>query len=398
MVCHAGAMPTGLFGRIACHPVGVGRNEHEDRLTEVLAAVIDHHECPDLAQFLVSRWIQLELDSEHHVPGAELRELRDRLQDGDWDCEVKTQTWVAVDGGWRRPDLLLLFSRVGERGIAVCVEVKDGTRPHTNQLHAYATWLSELHAAQNLVVLVAPRASYPFPQDQVPDDVPQVSWQQTTRILRDYRDDRERSDAAELLIAELLLYLKEEGLMPIDRVTPEHLVAIAHHKEAFDALEEVYAAADAFVWNARGGAPPPDHHKTYGQEGPGLQYWWHHTWPSEASGPIADWFLGWAVFRDSSRAFYDGRPGVPRIAAGASAVRDAAGTLGELAPATKDRLAKDRFHLLGQDDMKVSKRERIWRFTYPEDVIQGSSLEEQGAAVGRWVNDAFEKVHTILAG
>jgi hypothetical protein len=384
-------MPTGLFGRIARHPAGVGRNEHEDRLTEILAAVMDHHECPDLAQFLVTRWIEPQPGSDRLLAGVEkLSELSDRLQDGDWDCEVKTQTRVAVDGERRRLDLLLLFRKPEERSIVVCVEVKDGTKPHTYQLQAYAKYLNELDAAQTLIVLVAPRASYPFPEDQVPPHVPQVSWQQTTRILRDYPA---RSDAAALLIQELLLYLKEEGLMPIDRVTPEHLVAIAHYK-AFDALEEVYAAADAFVCNECAAAPPADHYGTYGNE-PNLQSWWNHSLTIPASDPIARWDLGWNVFRDSPRLFYDGRPGVPRITAGASADW---GTLSTLAPTMKDRLANAGFHLLGRGDAKPANTlERIWRFIYPEDVIQGSTAEEQGRALGRWVIDAFEQVQTILA-
>ena len=181
-----------------------------------------HDLCPDLAKYVVSRWIELELDSDRDAAELDHSGLRDRLQDGDWDCEVKTQTWVAVDGEIRRPDLQLMFRRDRERGIAVCVEVKDGTAPHTNQLQKYTKYLGELEATHTLVVLVAPRASYPFPENQIPRDVAQVSWQQTTRILRDYLDYRARSDAAKLLICELLLYLQEEGLMPIDRVTPEH--------------------------------------------------------------------------------------------------------------------------------------------------------------------------------
>ena len=375
--------------------MGVGRNEHEDRLTEILAGVMAHDLCPDLAKYVVSRWIELELDSDRDAAELDHSGLRDRLQDGDWDCEVKTQTWVAVDGEIRRPDLQLMFRRDRERGIAVCVEVKDGTAPHTNQLQKYTKYLGELEATHTLVVLVAPRASYPFPEDQIPRDVAQVSWQQTTRILRDYLDYRARSDAAKLLICELLLYLQEEGLMPIDRVTPEHLVATAHHKEAFDALEEVYAAADTFLCNGEWADPLPDHYKTYGQ-GPS-QSWCRHSWTIPPSGSTAGWFLGWAVFRDSARMFYDGSPGVPRIAAGASALAEEPGTLKALAPATKDRLAHVQFQLLGRDDTKESKRERIWRLIYAGDVIQGSSVEEQGRALSRWVKDAFEQVQTILA-
>jgi hypothetical protein len=219
-----------LFGRIARHPVGLARNASEDRLTEIFAAVLEHPACAGLAEFLTSGWIEavLKFDQPGTIPGLSL--VRGELKAHDWLCDVETQVSITVEGQRRRPDLLLRFSRSDARDILICVEVKHGTRPHTKQLEAYAKDLAcRPDVAHTLVVLVAPRAAfYSFPDDQVPSYVAQISWEETARLLGAYHP-RPTSEASELLVGELRNYLNEEGLMDPERVTPEHLVAIAHH-------------------------------------------------------------------------------------------------------------------------------------------------------------------------
>jgi hypothetical protein len=100
------------------------------------------------------------------------------------------------------------------------------------------------------------------------------------------------------------------------------------------------------------------------------------------------------VFRDSTENFSDGKPGVPRIAAGASA---AWGTLERLPPAVKEHLAEARFRLIGKGDLSGNTAERIWRLVYPEDVLAGASLKDQGEVLARWLTAGFEEVEAILA-
>jgi hypothetical protein len=68
-------------------------------------------------------------------------------------------------------------------------------------------------------------------------------------LLGEWTTDR-RIDR--FLVGEFLDYLREENLMDPDRVSPEHLVAFAHHTEAFEALGLVCDEAAVFVganWN-----------------------------------------------------------------------------------------------------------------------------------------------------
>jgi hypothetical protein len=243
------------LGRIARHPLGLGRDAAEDRLTEVFAAVLEHPACAGLAQFVTSGWVNAALKFHASDAILGLSQLLGELQAHDWLCDVETQVSITVEGQRRRPDLQMRFSRADARDILVCVEVKRGTRPHTKQLEAYAKHLERQVHATALVVLVAPRASYPFPEHEVPSYVPQLSWEETARILGDYQPT---SEASELLVRELRNYLNEEGLMDPERVTPEHLVAITHHQAAFKALAQVYEIADEVICRNRT-APPPEH-------------------------------------------------------------------------------------------------------------------------------------------
>ncbi len=148
--------------------------------------------------------------------------------------------------------------------------------------------------------------------------------------------------------------------MDPERVTPEHLVAIAHHQEAFEVLAMVYEIADEVIRRGRP-APPPEHSDSYGTHEK-LQTWWSHSPTVAATYALTNWELGWMVFRDSAVLFPDGKPGVPRITAGASAPW---GTLETLPSSVKEQLAEARFQLIGRGDLSGNTAERIWRLVYP---------------------------------
>lgn len=377
-------MSRGLFGRIARHPLRAGRDEREDRLTEVVAAVLGHPACADLGQFLVAGWLDVTLPPDDWAASHSVGEIREAFRRDDWVCEIRTQISVTVEQQQRRPDLELRFTRPESQPVLVYVEVKHGTDPHTHQLEAYVADQANRSAALALVFLVAPRASYPFAPDQIPMSVPQLTWEATSALLRLYRPS---SPVSRLLVDELLIYLREEGLVDPERVTPEHLVAVAYHAEAVAALERVYELADLAV---AGGwaAPPPGHSGRYGTE-----TWWTYP-PRPPDVPhLGRWELAWHVFRESTQLFPDGRRGVPRIAAGAAADW---GTLHTISSSTKDRLASEGFQLFEKGDLRGNTRERIWRLAYPEEVLAGASLDAQGRALGQWVAKAFSDVQTTL--
>jgi hypothetical protein len=374
-----------LIGRIARHPSRPGRDEREDRLTEVFASVLDHPECSGLAQFVVEQWLRDELRNDDVVERDRFERLVEQFGQGDWQCRVRTQVFSTIEEQNRRPDLELRFSRRGSRDILVCVEVKHGTAPHTRQLHAYVAAQAKQASAEGVVVVLAPRNAYLFPDNEIPASVPQLRWQDTAVIVGSYQT---RSVVAEFLVRELQSYLSEEGLMDPDRLTPEHLVAFDHHKEAFSALSLVCEQADAYVVRAWA-RPDPDYSGYSAGE-----TWW--VYPLSPKGPsVAQaWKFAWHLFEDSTRIFRDGRAGAPRFAAGASAAR---GELMTLPASKRDALRDGDFELLSKPELKYGEYDYVWRLAYPVEVVVGSSIQTQGQALGRWMVDSFQRAATALA-
>jgi len=377
---------TTLFGRLARHPRTLGREEGEDRLTEVLAAVLDHPACIGLAQWVVRGWLEAGLNGQKHGDVARHKRLLDSLATEDRACTIRTQFFVTAAGRKRRPDLELRFATPGEADIVIWVEAKLGSKPHTRQLYDYAiAQRVEADLSDAVVVLVAPRADYArFSDDEIPDDVPQPTWQYTASLLSAFEA---RTSTARFLVSELQNYLREERLMDPEKLTPEHLVAFAHHTEAVEALRMICEQADAYVtelWTR----PGQDHTDTR----------WGETWhlyPSHRAGdpPVSDWTFAWSLFPDSSQYFRDGRNGVPRLVAGANAQPGELQTVGDLA---RTQLRKDGFQLLAKGGMWSGKGDKIWRLAYPEDVLAGSSIKAQGDALGAWIVESFEQARAAL--
>lgn len=258
-------MDPGFFGRIARHPRRLDRDEAEDRLTEVFAAVAAHSECQGLETFVVCGWLEDALA--HSTPGrAGLEALLVELTRNDSELvAVSTQVQILAGGRRRRPDLELVFSTPSGE-VVIWVEVKHGTAPHSGQLADYVLALAqqERRIARGAVLLVAPRADCPsFPAAEIPETVPTLTWQRTALRLRAYAPP---GPVAAFLIDELCDYMREEQLMDPSLMTPEHFSAFEFHADAFAALEPICAVADAAV--ARQWQPPddPNYHDTYGSD------------------------------------------------------------------------------------------------------------------------------------
>jgi hypothetical protein len=376
-----------LFARIARHPLRTGRDAREDRLTEILAAVLDHPGCASVAPALAAAWLT---EGAGLDPAGELSHLgpfADALSSSsDWTCEIRTQTRINVEQRSRRPDLELYFTRPGQLGMALCIEVKHGTAPHTNQLWDYLEDLENNSSLRHrAVLLVAPRASYPFPDSsQIPPRVAQLTWERTASVLRSLQP---KASPGDFLITELCAYLKEEGLMDPDRVTPEHLVALNHHAEALEAFRLVCDAADAFVqqnWTR----PDAGHADHYGED----ERWWGYPPTKPDSEMLRAWDFSWSVYM-RSQIFLDGRKGVPRLAAGLGAEFGAMQTLDA---SVTSRLREADFVLYGKRNLRNNSRDRIWRVAYPDEVLAGGTLEDQGQAMGRWIVNAFEDVQQAM--
>ena len=64
---------------------------------------------------------------------------------------------------------------------------------------------------------------------------------------------------------------------------------------------------------------------------------------------------------------------------------------------TADRLTGAGFKLLRKSDLLSNPWDRVWKRAYPDELVAGASLRQQGDAVGRWVVESFEQLNDILA-
>jgi hypothetical protein len=134
--------------------------------------------------------------------------------------------------------------------VVVWVEVKHGASPHEQQLDNYLNDIVSLNARAHAVVLLAPRQSYPF-EPSPPAPVVRCTWQDTASNLH---PRRHRPAEQGFLVRELASYLREEGLMDAEAITPVHLVALAERERAEEAVARACEIASAFIartWNDR---------------------------------------------------------------------------------------------------------------------------------------------------
>ncbi|HYB27843.1 MAG TPA: hypothetical protein VEF89_14590 [Solirubrobacteraceae bacterium] len=217
--------------------------------------------------------------------------------------------------------------------------------------------------------------------------MPRLTWQQTAALLATYATSTE---VGTFLVDELCQYLREEGLMDPGRITAEHLVAFSHHKEAFEALDLMCSAAIAQIAEMWAPLAPEQYGSRYGSS----VSWWMFPTCRPGGTPVEGWEFDFDLYRDSSSIFRDGRAGVPVFTVGTSGEP---GTLSALDPPTADELTNARFHLLPKQLLVGGPWDRIWRRGYPDELLAGTTLQEQGHALARWAVDAFEELHDILA-
>jgi hypothetical protein len=278
------------------------RNAREDRLTGICAAVFDSPQCAGLAHAVALGWLERATEQTGLPNPDTVRTIRDLLADPklSWSCRTRTQLRLDTDNGARRPDLELRFSGKGPEGdtklVVLWIEVKHGTPPHTQQLKAYADGQVELqHAA---VLLLAPREQIPtFDPGEIPDEVPRLTWEETAELVKRYQPS---NAVGGFLVDELCMYLREEGLMDPDQLTPVHLVALANHHEAVRALEHLCHIADEDVssrWNAQ------DSHDWWPKHGnPSVSWWTYPTHSLENKIPLNSgaWYCEWQLVRNAA--------------------------------------------------------------------------------------------------
>ena len=386
---------TGFIARIARHGVSTDRDQREDRLTEICAALFEDPHCRGLAWHVVMQWLEAAENKGVGECGRKLAATRSLLarEPDSWSCTVRTQVRSIVEDHVRRADLVLSFTRSVEaelQEVVICVEVKHGTGPHDGQLAAYQRWLEDRGHVNAAVVLVAPRADYRwFAACELPVEVPRLTWQQTAKAIGGYATGNEVGD---FLIGQVCDYLAEEGLVDPDVITPLHLVVLAQRSRADEAIARACDIASDYVcreWDTR-----RDRFELWGKPQLGLGYW--EIYPAARKGNAPrDWTPAWWDWnlRESDASLPDSRGSVPVFTAGLCAERGNAIARGPEGTRWLTDLNIPPGDM-GKRFVPVSDtHERLSRIAYPEEILVGRTLQQQGESLGAWIVAAYEALY-----
>lgn len=363
----------------------------EDRLTEILAAVLER--VPEVGPLLARAWTA---PSQESAAAREIAVSNTSLAHSALATlplrSVRTQH---TTGKGKRPDLVLRFGprrQPTREDVVIWVEDKLDANPHEMQLTNYCKELpQDVHAAA--VVLLAPRSSLPYTvPEPVPESVFQRSWQEAGRQILKLCDNE--ADPVKLfLLRELIAYMREENLTDLEAIRPEHLVSLAYASQADAALERICEEASGLIEKGWDRAPddfesrPRLKTKTPAY---GWDYWesWKmtKTRKGEEDYPCLDWHAAW----NSQLAEAEGRSLV--FISGLTTSAD-----GELAATDEERVRHERleagvlvggipvrFQRVSDDDWK-----RLARIAFPEEILIGRTLEAQAAMLAEWVIAGF---------
>lgn len=367
---------SGLFARVTRYTRGGLANPRENRLTEIFAGVLERVD--GLALALARDWLS-DAGARDGVV-ASWAEVRQALEDEQLVLRRPVRTQRYTRSG-KFVDLELRFARPasGSDDVVIWVEVKHGASPHEHQLTTYVADLADQGAPAGAVVLLAPRASYPFPEPP-PDAVPQRTWQQTARCCAQHA--RAKAGESQFLVGEFLDYLQEERLMDPDVITPVHLVALAEHQRALDAVALACEVASGYIQHHWGHGS--NHGKKYG-----LGYAENHKKAPDGEAE-ADWgsaFWDWNLLADDI-GLDDPRGGVPVFISG-TGIQRARGAIVTAESAPWAAKLRDSPHGFVDVDLR-DKYTRFARVAYPEEVIVGRDLHQQGENLGRWVIETYQ--------
>lgn len=343
---------TSLFRRVTKYARS-DLDPRENRLTEAFAAVLERSD--GLGAALVREWVGREVGESSRL----------------W---VRTQRATV---GRRLVDLELAFGNATAPDLRVWVEIKHGADTHENQLESYVEDMKVETQGAGDVVLLAPRDSMPA----APDGVPRLEWQGVGRFMRDWRRSEAVSTRAQWLIEEFIAYLQEEGLMDGERLTAAQAFELEARPAAERTVARLMEIAQAHVVAAWG---EPDK-KAGGTNANFGQEWWA-SFPVASAGdqPAETWRKAWFdwTLRDDSFV------AEPRdsLAFFAGATFEATKGSALSVPANGQWFAER-----SQDGFERAQAWywRLWRVRYPDQLLSGNTLEDQGRELGEWIVDAF---------
>jgi hypothetical protein len=173
--------------------------------------------------------------------------------------------------------------------------------------------------------------------------------------------------------------------MDPDVITPLHLVAFAEHRRALEGIVLALEVAGGYIereWNERLGR----------EERADTTVGYHENHAKGKRGqPLADWgpncFWDWNLVGNDS-LLDDSRGGVPFFIAGAGV-----GKRQVLVTAEGAGWAANLYESHGFVEMNSNSYSRFVRVAYPEEVLVGRTLQQQGESLGQWVVNSYAALY-----
>lgn len=268
-----------------------------------------------------------------------------------------------------------------QRDLLLWVEVKHGADISGDQLVEYQRLLPQEPAAHRLLVILAP-AQRPPKQDT--RGLPVVLWQDLLTRCAQRTARGPTGSAHRLIFDEFYEYCAQEELMPATPLTVHSAAALAGRRQAARTAEALCqlcheAVLGRFEYDgARGGSKQPQY---------GTSFWAKHRLPRHegATEAIAAWqnaWLEWGLRHDHSIG--EQSRDAFAFVAGVTFQKS------QTPPPVQHPEWLARLLDLGFLHVRHDGYERLWSYRYPESLLAHSTLEEQGAELGRWVIERFD--------
>jgi hypothetical protein len=362
----------------------------ENRLTQALAVTL--RRVPEAARILALAW------TDPNMAGAASREvacdstaaLHNLLREGV--SLQSAQTQVRTLSG-RQVDLELRFGRAPQpsaEDLVIWIESKLAADPGDRQVLSYTEDIKDV-GAECTVVVLAPRESLSYGPEDVPEDVPQRSWQASGRWLEHMARATVESDVIErFLLEELIAYMREDNLVDPRAVGPELLLALAYADQAEAALKRLCEDVSARLTNHY--KEPSSVAEWYGKPTYGWNYW--EAWDLRlGSDGEADLWLDWNAKKAPAHEKSEGRSLFFMSGLAAKDAESLSATPGDRIQRLLAGVDVEGRHV--RFERASDECERITRIALPEEVLVGRILEDQADSLARWIRETFKAIEAV---
>ena len=399
-------MSESLFSRATRYTRSPSLDPHENRLTEITAAVLERVD--GLPQRIAEALLEAACD---HARRA-IANGDDDAKAAEWLSELqRRQAILAAVEGLKEPRSLVRTQVTTPKGrfidmeiwlrpkrpadtaddVVLWLEIKEGSDIHGNQLDVYLQDIAAHKAAQKAVLLLAPRGQS-FATSP-PDAVAPVDWQTTSTVVAAAAADSTRTAVERWLLDQYADYLREEGLMDPEALDASLALALMEANEAAEAAAGICEHADAWVianWGVRSNQATPLGGST--EPAFGLGYWANYELSRASETASTTWRGAWFEWglRNTSELDYindEDVRGANAFYAGVTfeAKANPAKTVGNelwLNARLSDEFLATWF----------GRYHRLVRLKYPDELLAQTTLEAQGQALGEWVVEAFQQL------